>query len=45
MAGAPALVEAGATVVHVGLQAFCGGIDDAPGAIGELAARFTAATT
>lgn len=44
MAGAPALLEAGATVVHIGLQAFCRGIDDAPRVISELAARFTAAT-
>jgi alkanesulfonate monooxygenase SsuD/methylene tetrahydromethanopterin reductase-like flavin-dependent oxidoreductase (luciferase family) len=45
MAGAPALLEAGATVVHVGLQAFCADIDDAPRAIADLAEAFAAATT
>ena len=45
MAGAPALLDAGATVVHVGLQAFCADIDEAPRAIADLAAAYAAATT
>ena len=44
MAGAPALLDAGATVVHVGLQAFCADIDEAPRTIADLARAFSAAT-
>jgi hypothetical protein len=45
MAGVPALADAGATVAHVGLQAFCAGIDDVPRVMADLAARFADATT
>ncbi len=45
MAGVAALADAGATVAHVGLQAFCAGIDDAPRVMADLAARFSNATT
>jgi len=44
MAGAPALLAAGTTAVHVGLQAFCRDIDGAPGVLAELARRFAEAT-
>jgi probable F420-dependent oxidoreductase len=40
VAGAAALADAGATVAHVGLQAFAAGIDEAPAAMADLARRF-----